>query len=939
MLAKLVNIFASRPLQTIGLWVLIAVFGAASYLTLLPREGFPPVDVPIAIAAGGYFVDDLDQVDADVTIPLSDAVLAADGITGVQTFSQPSSFSVIASLGDGLTGPEGAEILQNVIDSTDLPPDAQVFVQTIDASKFLEEYDLLVGVFGDVGTSGAELEAAAEALAAAIDSPDIARAGVENLFEQGVNPATGEPVVLETTFNQLTDDNNEFRSSIAVGIVAADGVDSIGIRDATAIALEEARPSLPEGFTAIIAIDGARIVEQQIASLQSNVILGVVVVAIVALLLISWRASIMTALFLFTVLAASSGALYLVGISLNTISLFGLILALGLFVDDAIVITESIDAFRDDEDEDDGAGDPDLSVIRRAISRVGAASASGTITTVLVFAPMLLIGGILGGFIRILPITIILALVISLTLSFILIPVASRYLTLRAPKAGGPLVRAEEKIAEALASLPGLTGQKGAAVGAAGILLSFVMTGIGLAVFLPGVGFNIFPPSNDSTAISVELTYGPGTTIEQAKQIALEVNQEASDLLGSELLQGYVYIGSTSSAFAQYDLTPIGDRPTVHELVADLVPIAEAREDARVVFAAVSNGPPEALFPFTMQVFGDDIGVLTEAATVLAADLDGRALELASGDTFNVLETDVALEDVVARQDGRRYVEVRARFDNSEITSTTAATQEYFESNYDAGALEALGLESTALGFDFGLESDNQEAFAALPFAFLIALGAMTVVLVLQFRSSTQWLLVFTAIPFSFFGMFGGLLLTDNPLSFFVMLGVLGLIGIAVNNSILLVDFANQEVRRGADINAAIATALRRRFRPLVATSLTTVGGLLPLALSDPFWEALAFTIIFGLLSSTFLVIVSFPYYYLVLEWVRLRIPGRNLPLPVRLVITFLILGLVFAIIGAGTFAGGGLGALGALVVILLIGGVAYMKLAQVEPDRNSVPA
>ena len=182
MLARFVNVFASRPLQTVGLWILIVVFGAASYLTLLPREGFPPVDVPIAIAAGGYFVDDLDQVDADVTVPLSEAVLAAEGIEGVLSFSQPSSFSIVASLEGGLTGPEGAEILEGVIESTDLPPDAQVFVQTIDASKFLEEYDLLIGVFGDVGTSGADLEAAAESLAEAIDNPDIARVGVENLL-------------------------------------------------------------------------------------------------------------------------------------------------------------------------------------------------------------------------------------------------------------------------------------------------------------------------------------------------------------------------------------------------------------------------------------------------------------------------------------------------------------------------------------------------------------------------------------------------------------------------------------------------------------------------------------------------------------------------------------------------------------------------------------
>ncbi len=882
MLAKFVEIFASRPRPSILLWLVIVAFGVVAYTLLLPREGFPPVDVPVAIGSGAYFVDDQEQVDADVTQPFVDAVLALDDVESVLSFSRDSSFSVVANLNDGVTSVEGAALLDQVIADGSFPDQAQFFTSSLDASKFLNEYDVLIGVFGPEGTTGEELEAAANAIVGDITHPNIAEARVEDLFDAGVNPVTGEEVIRETSFNQLTDDDSEFRSSIAIGVIAAADVDSIAIRDATEEALDRASVGLPDGFNAVVAIDAARIVEQQISSLQGNVLLGIVVVAIVALLLISWRASVITALFLFTVLAASVGALYFVGISLNTISLFALILALGLFVDDAIVITESIDAFRDDEDDYGDADAQDLSVIRRAISRVGAASASGTITTVLVFAPMLLIGGVLGGFIRILPITIILALLISLVLSFVFIPVAARFLTLRAPKAGGPLVRAEEKLADFVAALPGVRGGAGVAIGFAGILLSLVMFGIGVAVFAPNVGFNIFPPAKDSTAIAVEFTYPPGTDIQQAKQIALEVNQEAAETLGDELVQGYLYLGSDLSALVQYDITPLGGRPTVHELVETLEPIAEARTDARVVFSAISNGPPELLFPFTMQVFGEDIDQLVAAGAAMQADLDGRALELPNGDLFNVLETDLALEDVVARDDGARYIEVRARFDNDSVTSTTATTQEYFEDNWGADRLAEFGLANDALGFDFGLESDNQEAFAALPVAFLAALGAMLILLIIQFRSSIQWLLVFLAIPFSFFGMFGGLLLTDNPLSFFVMLGVLGLIGIAVNNSILLVDFANQERDLGADRKDAISTAIRRRFRPLVATSLTTVGGLLPLALSDPFWEALAFTIIFGLLSSTFLVIVSFPYYYLAIEWLRDKIQtpwrrGRNI--------------------------------------------------------------
>ncbi|MGI9607610.1 MAG: efflux RND transporter permease subunit [Acidimicrobiales bacterium] len=869
MLARFVNVFASRPRGSIIAWFVVLVFGVTSYLFLLPREGFPPVDVPVSIGAGGYFVDDADRVDAEVADPLAAAVLARPEVESVLSFSRASSFSVIANLEDGVTSVEGAAVIDEAAASVDLPAEAQLFTQSIDASKFLEEgYDLLIGVYGTTETSGEELEGAANAIVADITHPDIASAEVEDLFDSGINPETGETVVLEDSFNQLTGTDGVFRPSIAIGVKASPDVDALGIRDATDDALDRARANLPDGFEAVVAIDFATLVRQQISSLQGNVLTGIVAVAIIALLWISWRASVITALFILTVLAASVGALYLVGISLNTISLFALILALGLFVDDAIVITEAIDAFRDDDT--DSAND--LGVIRRAITRVGSASVSGTLTTVLVFAPMLLIGGILGGFIRILPITVIISLTISLLLSLIFIPVASRFLVLRAPRPNGPLNRAEAWVADRISSLPGVRGGKGLAIGVAGFLLSILLFFVGVAVLAPQVGFNIFPQSKDSINIALEITYEPGTDIEEAKEIALDVNQAAADSLGAELELGYLYIGDNRSALAQYNLTPIGDRPTVHELVEELEPIADARDDARVVFSVISNGPPELLFPFTMQVFGEDPATLVDAAETLRQDLDGRELELGNGDIATVLETDVALDDVVAREDGRLFVEVRARFDDDSVTSVTSAGQTYFEDNYTAADLADLGLADDALGFDFGLESDNQESFATLPIGFGVALLAMLVLLVIQFRSTVQWLLVFLAIPFSFFGVFAGLLITDNVLSFFVMLGLIGLIGIAVNNTILLVDFANQERDAGHDRKTAIRNAVQQRFRPLVATSLTTVAGLLPLALSDPFWEGLAFTIIFGLLSSTFLVIVSFPYYYLAVEALRDRI-------------------------------------------------------------------
>ena len=132
------------------------------------------------------------------------------------------------------------------------------------------------------------------------------------------------------------------------------------------------------------------------------------------------------------------------------------------------------------------------------------------------------------------------------------------------------------------------------------------------------------------------------------------------------------------------------------------------------------------------------------------------------------------------------------------------------------------------------------------------------------------------AIPFSLFGITLGLYLTDNAFSFFAMLGFFALIGLSIKNTILLTDYANQQRKSGMGAVDAAHEALAERFRPLIATSLTAVFSLIPLAITSPFWEGLAIVLIGGLLSSTFLVITVFPYYYLGAEFLRSRVSRRT---------------------------------------------------------------
>lgn len=868
MIAAIVRFFVARSRTTLALWAVVLVVGGAAYAFLLPREGFPSVDVPIAVVSGPYFVDDIEQVDADVLQPALEALDDIDDIEELTTFARANSFSIIAELDESLTSAQGAELLRDALVDADLPDGLDPIFSEINAAQFLNEYDLLVAVFGPEGATAAELDATAAAVASQLAAiGEVASAEVDELETTAFDPATGAETTRQTSFNDVGVDDGDgltVRSSVSVGIVAADGADSLELFDAVEAALADVE--IGDGFGAQISAEFATQIRSQISSLQSNAAVGVLAVAVVAFLLISWRASIITALFVVTVLASTMIALLVAGISLNTISLFGVILTLGLFVDDSIVIVEAIDAFR-------VKGASAIESISGAIKRVGAASVAGTATTVLVFAPMLFISGTLGDFIRQLPITVMVALVISLLLSLIVIPVASKYLVLSVPPSGGVLSRLESRLADGAAALPATFlhhRRRAYLIAFGGVALSLVLLFAGFS-FAARAGFDIFPQQDDSDELTVEIDYDPGTTLADAEAIAVDVSEIVLDVGGDLVQTAAVFLGDEASAFGQYRLVPFRDRSTT---APELVEAIQAEADAsvtgaRVTIGRISSGPPEEDFPFQAQVYGDDTTATFALAEDIVAELEGNTFERANGEEFVVEEALVALTDVVARLDGERYVEVRAKFDDDDTTALVNATEDVVRDRFGADELEARGLAEDAVEFDLGLESDNAASFASALNTLIAALILVFVVLILQFRSVLQPLLIFLAIPFGFFGVFFGLWLTGNPLSFFAMLGLIGLIGIAVNNTILLTDFANQERRAGADAVTAISVAIRRRFRPLLSTTVTTVAGLLPLALTDPFWEPLAFTIIFGLMSSTLLVVLSFPYYYLGFEKLR----------------------------------------------------------------------
>lgn len=323
---------------------------------------------------------------------------------------------------------------------------------------------------------------------------------------------------------------------------------------------------------------------------------------------------------------------------------------------------------------------------------------------------------------------------------------------------------------------------------------------------------------------------------------------------------------TTIQATLQIKLTPTGEREiTSGEIVEVLNTGFEDFGETTVTVNPGGVGPPTEDFQFFVQVFSDDQNALEEITEEIKTFLDNR--EVQGGE--KVTDVEIANITTINKKNSERFAEVKAKLSDPNNSGLIIELEKQVKEEFNDENLASFGLELDNLGFDQGMESENVQSFNSALFALMISLIIMYGVLTVQFDSFAQPLLILFAIPFTFVGFFPGLYFTDNALSFFVMIGVIALSGIVVNNTILLTDFANQERERGLGIREAITKAVKVRYRPLVTTSVTTIAGLLPLALADAFWESLAFTIIFGLLASTTLVILAFPAFYAGMEKVR----------------------------------------------------------------------
>ena len=751
---------------------------------------------------------------------------------------------------------------------------------------------------------------------------------------------------------------------------------------------------LPAGYRFEIWGDSSKEVRGRLALLLRNGFSGLLLVFLVLTLFLEMRLAFWVALGIPISILGAGAILAWGDQTLNMLSLFSFLVALGIVVDDAIVIGENIYAHIQMKKPLVQAA------IDGTVEVMPSVTASVT-TTIIAFAPMFFVSGVMGKFMAVIPFAVIAMLAISLWESIFVLPCHLshkhagffRWLTfvtypLRpigiglnwlCPRAG----RGLEWICQSI-YLPSLRfSLKHPAVPLSVALTMFIVTA---GMIRGGVVPSILFPKSDNNNLQATITFPDGTTAEETdnatrrmekalrdisneigKKRAEKTGQKVEDIYNSPVEgQGegpvrltYRDVGTISNM--QNAAGGGGSGSHVGQIFAELFDTAireissdelltKWRERAgnfpgadRITYGSLGVGPGGKAIEFKLLAPSDQVEQLLEATEAVKAQLSEFAgiydiaddntpgkwefqfrvkdRALATGVTPTDLGTTVRNAyfgaEVMRLQRGRHDVKLMVRYpaeergslvDFREIRIRTAdgserPITELAEIDYQRGFSEinrvdqmrsitiSADLDESRANADLiinelqdkflepwkaaypavsfrweGQREQSRVSVGSLMQGFAIAILAMFVLLVLQFRSYIQPLLILAIVPFGMIGAVWGHALLGLPLTLFSMFGLVALSGVVINDSIVLIDFINSRVRDGIPIRDALLESGERRFRPIMLTSMTTIAGLIPLMLERSFQAQLlipmAASLAFGLALATFLVLILVPTFY-----------------------------------------------------------------------------
>jgi multidrug efflux pump subunit AcrB len=711
------------------------------------------------------------------------------------------------------------------------------------------------------------------------------------------------------------------------------------VRDAAWTALDGVEGELPSGVTLERPFDQASNVAHRLTRLGEDfaIAIGLVLVTLIPL---GFRASAIVLVSIPLSLAMGVTLLHALGYSINQLSIVGFVIALGLLVDDSIVVVENIARFLRE-----GHSRREAAIL--ATRQIGVAVLGCTAALIFAFVPLLALPGLSGRYIRSLPVTVVVTVLASLFVSLTIIPwLASRVLQ-DGEEAHGNRVLAwlmggiERTYAPVLRWA--LAHPRQTMLGAAGLVAASL-------ALVPLVGFSLFPKA-ETPQFRVDILAPDGASLGATDQAARYAERVVSRYAG---VRGVFANVGRDNPMVYYNVAPRNENPAVGQLFVLLDAYdpkttprmldsmrAELAEypGARLELREFENGPPVDA-PIAMRLQGPDLDTLralaarAEAAleatpgteyvfnpvrlrrTDLALPLDrGRAgllgvsplefdrtvrLGVAGLPAGTLREADGEERDIVVRlpftgdrpgtealsrlfiptsaggltplgQVTRPAFETSAteiqRYDKSRtVTVSSWVRTGYNTDRVTKDALARLAQITLPPGYSLtpaGELESRQESFGGMGSAVIIAVFAILAVLVLEFGSFRSTVIVASVIPLGMVGGIVALLLSGNTFSFTAMIGFVALIGIEIKTSILLVDFTNELRAEGVPLLEAVRRAGEVRFLPILLTTLTAIGGLLPIALQGTaLYAPLAWVIIGGLVSSTLLARVVTPVLY-----------------------------------------------------------------------------
>jgi len=728
--------------------------------------------------------------------------------------------------------------------------------------------------------------------------------------------------------------------------------------------LNDFRGNLPENLKIEMIVDYSSETKNLLKLVIDNAWFGFILVIIVLVLMLNYRLAFWTSIGIPTSILLAFMLFPVFDININFISLMAIIIVLGMLVDDAIIIGENIYRYREE-------GIPADKAAFIGVKEVMWPVISTVLTTVIVFMPMIGMTGIMGKFMRTMPIVVMLMLFASLVEALFLLPTHVAHMKMKQKKTKAMQIfhKIEEKYEKFVAFTLRNKGKT--------ILLFFIMFVI--AVILPMTPFMKFMlfPSDDGLYGYIQFETEKGTSLEVTAQKVKEIEKVVSTMSKKEV-RGFVTTsgqkmpwivnfdeGSISSGFMGnivIYLTPMSKRKrTLTQIMDELkLKLKNVEGFKKLEADIVTDGPPVGK-PVTVTFISNndeqrnkivaefkeylrkhngvsniednqgegkkrliisfDYNLLSRlgldplnVSTIIRAAFEGSvvtSLKWEGEDVdYRIILNKESREDIktltsltiqnlksltiqnkygkliplgkfikleeaddimmINHYDGDKSITVYSDLDTKVITSPKM--NKLIREEFEPKIKDYPGME-VVYG---GEEQDTQESMNSLFLAFILAIVGVYFILVILFNSFSQPILVMLTIPFGFSGVVFAFFIHQIPFSFVAMIGMIGLTGVVVNDSLVMITFLNNERKKNGISIHGLAKAAKHRLRPIVLTTSTTAAGLFPSAYGfggdNPFIIPMIMAIAWGLVFATVITLILIPSLYLSLAKINMMV-------------------------------------------------------------------